>query len=209
LFQLFVHIEDDGTDGAIRESLIHPEDEFSFVQMWVGTTVTRPMVVNRAEVILQEGTRQIPENRTFLLWVIDEKSGTKLIETQPYMLGKTFDIRRRQNRMDRFAAICAPGAVDLLRYFPIEFMDCNINFTDRKIRSLEKAPECPVGLLEFLREFLNPLNVGFESHKSENQTPRFTESLFWGRCGSRLFKSLTFLFRFTQYIHDGQNVNLV
>ena len=134
--------------------------------MWVGTTVTRPMVVNRAEVILQEGTRQIPENRTFLLWVIDKKSGTKLIETQPYMLGKTFDIRRRQNRMDRFAAICALGAVDLTGYLPIEIVDRNINFTDRKIRFLEKAPKCPVGLFAFSCELLNSLNVGFKYHKS-------------------------------------------
>jgi hypothetical protein len=59
-FELFVHIEDDGADGAVRESLIHPENEFPFVQMWIGAAVTRPMVVNRTEVILQEGTRHVP-----------------------------------------------------------------------------------------------------------------------------------------------------
>jgi hypothetical protein len=62
LLELFIHIEDDGTDGAVRESLIDPEDKIPFMQMWIRATVTRPMVVNRAEVILQKGTWLVPEN---------------------------------------------------------------------------------------------------------------------------------------------------
>ena len=85
------------------------------------------------------------------------------------MLGKALGIRRLQNRMDCLAAVSALGAVDLPRYFPIEIMDLKINTPDREIRSLEKAPECPVGLFALLCELLNSLNVGFEPHISENR----------------------------------------
>jgi hypothetical protein len=85
------------------------------------------------------------------------------------MLGKALGIRRLQNGMDRLAAICALGAVDFSGYFPIEIMDLKINTPDREIRSLERAPECPVGLLALLRKLLNSLNVSFEPHISENR----------------------------------------
>jgi len=62
LFELFIHIEDDRADGAVRESLTDPEDKIPFVQMWIRATVTRPMVVNRTEIILQKGTWLVPEN---------------------------------------------------------------------------------------------------------------------------------------------------
>jgi hypothetical protein len=62
LFELFIHIEDDGADGAVRESLIGPEDKIFFVQMWIRATVTRPMVVNRTEIILQKGTWLVHKN---------------------------------------------------------------------------------------------------------------------------------------------------
>ena len=61
-FELFIHIEDDRADGAVRESLIDPEDKIPFVQMRIGATVTRPMVVNPTEIILQKGTWLVPEN---------------------------------------------------------------------------------------------------------------------------------------------------
>ena len=129
------------------------------------------------------------------------------------MLGKAPDIRRLQNRMDRLAAVGALGAVDFPGYFLIEIMDRRINTPDGETRSLEKAAECPVGFSALLRELLNSLNVGFESHLSENQTLRLTGSWLLGRSGSRLFGSLIFLFRSTQYIHgsmdDSQNVNLI
>jgi hypothetical protein len=60
--ELFIHVEDDWADGAIREGLIHPEHKIHFVQMWIRATVTRPMVVNRTGIILQKGTWQVPEN---------------------------------------------------------------------------------------------------------------------------------------------------
>jgi hypothetical protein len=85
------------------------------------------------------------------------------------MLGKALGIRRLQNGMERLAAICALGAVDFSGDFPIEIMDLKINTPDREIRSLEKAPECPVGLFALLCELLNSLNVGFEPHISENR----------------------------------------
>jgi hypothetical protein len=88
------------------------------------------------------------------------------------MLGKAPDIRRLENRMDCFAAVGAPGAVDFSGYFPIEIMDLKINTPDREIRSLEKAPECPVNLFTLLRELLNSLNVGFEPHIPESRTQR-------------------------------------
>ncbi len=60
--ELFIHVEDDWADGAIREGLIHPEHKIPFVQMWIRATVTRPMVVNLTGIILQKGTWQVPEN---------------------------------------------------------------------------------------------------------------------------------------------------
>ena len=84
------------------------------------------------------------------------------------MLGKALDIRRLQNRMNCLAAVGTLGAVDLTGYLPIEIVGRNINFTDRKIRFLEKAPKCPVGLFAFSCELLNSLNVGFKPHISEN-----------------------------------------
>ena len=85
------------------------------------------------------------------------------------MLGKALDIRRLQNRMNCLAAVGTLGAVDLTGYFPIDIMDRRINTSDGTIRSLEKTPEFPVGLLAFLRKLLNSLNVGFEPHHiSEN-----------------------------------------
>ena len=84
------------------------------------------------------------------------------------MLGKAPDIRRLQNWMDYLAAVSALGTVDFSGYFPIEIMDRKINHPDREIRSLEKAAECPVGLFALLRELLNSLDVGFESHIPES-----------------------------------------
>ena len=60
--ELFIHVENDWADGAIREGLIHPEHKILFVQMWIRATVARPMVVNRTEIILQKGTWLVPEN---------------------------------------------------------------------------------------------------------------------------------------------------
>ena len=94
------------------------------------------------------------------------------------MLGKAPDIRRLQNRMDCLAAVGALGAVDFPGYFPIEIMDRKINTPDREIRSLEKAAECPVGLFALLRELLNSLDVGFESHISESRTIEFSGGVF-------------------------------
>ena len=102
------------------------------------------MVINRTEIVLQKGAGLVPENRTFSFQIICEKSRTKLINTQLKMLGKALDIRRLQNRMDCLAAIGALGAVDFPGYFPIDIMDRKINASDREIRSLEKAPECPI-----------------------------------------------------------------
>jgi len=62
LLELFIHIEDDGTNGAVQESLGEPEDKIPFMQMWIGPAVTRPMVVNRTEIILQKRTWLVPEN---------------------------------------------------------------------------------------------------------------------------------------------------
>ncbi|MGA2467019.1 MAG: hypothetical protein ABSH06_22055 [Thermodesulfobacteriota bacterium] len=169
LFEPFIHIEDYGTDGAVRESLIGPEDKIPFVQMWIGATVTGPVVVDRAEVILQKGTWLVPENRTFSFRVICEKPRTKLIKTQLKTLRKALDISRLQNRMDCLTAVGALGAVDFPGDFPIEIMDLKINTPDRQLRSLEKAPECPVGLFALLSELLNSLNVGFEPHISGNR----------------------------------------
>ncbi len=86
------------------------------------------------------------------------------------MLGKAPDIRRLQNRMDCLAAISALGAVDFAGHFPIEIMNLKINSLDRVIRSLEKAPECPVGLIALLRELLDSLDVGFKLHLFEKRT---------------------------------------
>jgi hypothetical protein len=93
-FELFIHFEDDGADGTVRKSLTDPEDKLLFVQMWVRATVTRPMVVNRTEIVLQKGTWLIPENRAFSFRFICKKSGTKLIDTQLKMLGEAPHIRR-------------------------------------------------------------------------------------------------------------------
>ncbi|MDP2967638.1 MAG: hypothetical protein Q8P64_00310 [Deltaproteobacteria bacterium] len=112
----------------------------------------------------------IPENRAFSFRFICKKSGTKLIDTQLKMLGKTPHIRRFQNRTDCFAAVGAFGAVDFPRYFTIEIMDRKINTPDREIRSLEKAAERPVGFFALLSELLNPLDVGFKFHISESLT---------------------------------------
>ena len=100
------------------------------------------------------------------------------------MLGKTPDIRRLQNRTGCLAAIGALGAVDFPGYFPIEVMDRKINTPNRKIRSLEKAAECPVGLFALFRELLNSLDVGFKIHTSESQT-----SPIIGPCNRRLLGS--------------------
>ncbi|OGP75323.1 MAG: hypothetical protein A2V86_14280 [Deltaproteobacteria bacterium RBG_16_49_23] len=137
--------------------------------MWVRSTVTRPMVVNRAEIVLQKGTGLISENRAFFFRIIFKISGTKLIDTQLKMLGKTPQIRRLQNRTDGLAAVCAFGAVDFPRYFPIEIMDRKINPTDREIRPLEKAAECPVGIFALSSKLLNPLDVSFKFHISESR----------------------------------------
>jgi hypothetical protein len=166
-FELFIHVEDNGADGTIREGSIHPEDKIPFVQMWIRATVTRPMVVDRTEIVLQKGTWLAPENRTFSFRIVCEKSGTELLNTQLKMLGKASDIRRLQDRMDGLAAVGALGAVDFSGYFPIEIMDRKINPPDREIRSLEKAAECPVGLFALLRELFNSLDVGFKFHISE------------------------------------------
>jgi len=99
------------------------------------------------------------------------------------MLSKAPDIRRLQNRMDCLAAVGAIGAVDFPGYFPIEIMDRKINTPDREIRSLEKAAECPVGLFALLRELLNSLDIGFESHISESRTIRLTGSRIYRRSG--------------------------
>ena len=84
------------------------------------------------------------------------------------MFCKEPDIGRLENRIDCLAAVSALGAVDFSGYFLIEIMDLKINTPDGKIRSLEKAPECPVGLFTFLCQLLNSLDVGFEPHISEN-----------------------------------------
>jgi hypothetical protein len=138
--------------------------------MWIRATVTRPMIVDCTEVIVQKGARLAPENRTFSFRIISEKSGTKLINTQLKMLGKATDIRRLQNRMDCLTTIGTLGAVDFSGYFPIEIMDCKINTPDREIRSLEKAAECPVGLFALLRALLNSLDIDFKLHISESRS---------------------------------------
>ncbi len=79
--ELFIHVEDDWADEAIREGLIHPEHKIPFVQMWIRATVTWPIVINVTEIILQKRTRLGPENRTFSFRIICEKSGTKLMNT--------------------------------------------------------------------------------------------------------------------------------
>lgn len=140
--------------------------------MWVRATVTRPMVVNRTEIVLQKGAWLIPENRAFSFRFICKKSGTKLIDTQLEMLGKALYIRRLQNRTDGLAAVGAFGAVDFPGYFPIEIMDRKINTPDREIRSLEKATECPVGIFALLSELFNPLDVSFKFHISESRPAR-------------------------------------
>jgi len=140
--------------------------------MWVRATVTRPMVVNRTEIVLQKGTWLIPENRAFSFRFICKKSGTKLIDTQLKMLGKAPHICRLQNGTDRPAAVGAFGAVDSPGYFLIEIMDREINTTDREIRSLEKAAECPVGFFALLSKLFNPLDVGFKFHISESRPAR-------------------------------------
>jgi hypothetical protein len=62
--------------------------------MWIRATFTRPMVVNRTEIILQKGTGLVPENGAFSFGIVCEKSGTKLVNTQLKMLGKAPDICR-------------------------------------------------------------------------------------------------------------------
>jgi len=62
LLELFINIEDDGTDGAVQENLGEPEDKIPFMQMWIGATVTRPVVINLTEIILQKRTWLVPEN---------------------------------------------------------------------------------------------------------------------------------------------------
>jgi len=51
-------------------------------------------------------------------------------------------------------------------------MDRKINPTDREIRSLEKAAECPVGIFALLSEIFNPLDVSFKFHISESRPAR-------------------------------------
>ena len=165
--------------------MVHPEQKIPFVQMWIRAAVTRPMVVNRTEIILQKGTWLLPENRTFSFRIICEKSGTKFINTQLKALGKAPDIRRLQNRTDCLAAIGALGAVDFPGYFLIEIMDRKVNTPDRKIGSLEKTAECPVGLFALLRELLNSLDVGFKFHISESQTSKFIgNGIYWRFVGA-------------------------
>jgi hypothetical protein len=61
-FELFIYVENDWADGAIREGLIHPEDKVSLAQMRKRTAVARPIIVDRAEIILQKRTWLVSEN---------------------------------------------------------------------------------------------------------------------------------------------------
>ena len=94
-----------------------------------GTTVTRPIIIDRAEIILQERTRPVSKNGPFFLDSIHKKLGTELIDSQRKMLGKPLDIHRLQNRISFLAAIGAFGTVDLLRYLTIEITYCRVNAT--------------------------------------------------------------------------------
>lgn len=114
-FELFIHVEDDWADGAIRKCLIHPEDKIPFVQMRIRTAVARPIIVDRAEIILQKRTWLVSEDGPFSFGSICNKLGTELINTQPKMLGKPPDIRRLQNRINFLTAIGAFGTVDFPR----------------------------------------------------------------------------------------------
>jgi hypothetical protein len=138
------------------------------MQMWKRAAVPGPMVVNRTEIILQKRTGPTLENWAFLLRIVCEKPGMKLVSSQVEALAKAPDISLVQNRADRLAAVGALGAIDFPGYFPIDLMNRTIDPPNGKTRSLEKAAESPIGLLTFLRELLNSLDVGFELHMSES-----------------------------------------
>jgi hypothetical protein len=93
-FELFIYVEDDWADGAIRKGLIHPEDKIPFVQMRIRTAVARPIIVDCAEIIIQKRAWLVSEDGPFSSGRIYKKLGTELINTQPKMLGKSPDICR-------------------------------------------------------------------------------------------------------------------
>lgn len=132
--------------------------------MRIRATVPRPMVVNRTEIIMQKWTWPIFENWAFLLRIVCEKPGMKLVSSQVKALGKAPDIGRLQNRTDCLAAVGALSAVDFPGYLPIELMNRTINPPNGEIRSLEETAESPIGLFAFFRELLNSLDVGFKFH---------------------------------------------
>jgi len=98
----------------------------------------------------------------------------KLLSSQVKALGKAPDISRIQNRTDRLAAVGALGAVDFPGHIPVEIMDRAINPPNGEIRSLEKAAECPIGILPFFRELLNSLDVGFKLHLGFERLPELS-----------------------------------
>ena len=170
--------------------------------MRIRTAIVRPIIVDRAEIILQKRTWLVSKDGPFSFGSICKKLGTKLNNTQLKMLGKAPDIRRIQNRMDCLTAIGALGAVDFPGYFPIEIMDRKINTPDREIRSFEKAAECPVGLFSLLRELLNSLDVGFKFHISESRTLRLTGSRVYQRSGGVGCSVFLFLCMYFDHSYD-------
>jgi hypothetical protein len=164
LLELFIYVEDDWANRAIREGLIRPEDKIPLVQMRIRTAVARSIIINRAEIVLQKRTGLVSEDGPFSFGSICEKLGMELIDTQPKMLGKPTDIHRLQERMNFLTAIGTFGTVDFPRYFAIEMMDCRVNAPTGENRSLEETAECPIGLLALFRELFNSLNIRFESH---------------------------------------------
>jgi hypothetical protein len=50
LLELFIYVEDDWANRAIREGLIRPEDKIPLVQMRIRTAVARSIIINRAEI---------------------------------------------------------------------------------------------------------------------------------------------------------------
>jgi hypothetical protein len=125
------------------------------------------MVVYRTEIILQKRTWPFLENWAFLFWILCKKPETKLINAQRELLGQAPDVRRLQNRTDCHAAIGALGTVDFRGYFPVEVTDRTIYSPNGEIGSLEKAAECPIGILPLFRESLDPLHVPFKVHISD------------------------------------------
>jgi hypothetical protein len=65
--QTLVHVEDNRANGAIREGLVEPENEFPLMQVRERATVRGAAVINSTTVLRQEWTGKKPEDITFPL----------------------------------------------------------------------------------------------------------------------------------------------